>query len=220
MVSESLSSDTARGEGKRRAILQVAHDVFLAQGYAATSMSEIAAKLGGSKGTLYNYFRSKEELFSALMSDVCSGQAAIYFDPVMRPDDDRSLRESLIDIGVSLLEFLLLDDIIAVHRLVVAEADRFPELGQLFYEAGPHRGVARFTEYFRQAMAAGRIPEDDPKLVGQRLKDLVMSDVYLRRLWGVAGDLDPTTLRAHVTQSVDIFLRAFGPARAEPARTT
>jgi len=221
MASETLTtSDTTRGEGKRRAILQVAHDVFLAQGYAATSMSEIAARLGGSKGTLYNYFRSKEELFSAFMSDVCVGQAAIYFDPVMKSVEGKSVRESLIDIGVSLLEFLLLEDIIAVHRLVVAEADRFPELGRLFYEAGPHRGEVRFTEYFRQAMAAGRIPEDDPKVVGQRLKDLVMSDVYLRRLWGVAGDLDATTLRAHVTQSVDIFLRAFGPARTESPRTT
>jgi len=220
MASETLTSEATRGEGKRRAILDVAHDVFLAQGYAATSMSEIAAKLGGSKGTLYNYFRSKEELFSAFMSDVCSDQAAIYFDPLTPIGEGKSVRESLIDLGVSLLEFLLQDDFIAIHRLVVAEADRFPELGQLFYEAGPQRGELRFTEKFRQAMAAGHLPEDDPKVVGQRLKDLVMSDLYLRRLWGVLGELDPTTLRAHVTQSVDIFLRAFGPARVEPPHTT
>jgi len=136
MASETLTSEATRGEGKRRAILDVAHDVFLAQGYAATSMSEIAAKLGGSKGTLYNYFRSKEELFSAFMSDVCSDQAAIYFDPLTPIGEGKSVRESLIDLGVSLLDFLLQDDFIAVHRLVVAEADRFPELGRLFYEAG------------------------------------------------------------------------------------
>lgn len=221
MASETLPVvESTRSDAKRRAILQVAHDVFLARGYAATSMSEIAAKLGGSKGTLYNYFRSKEELFTAFMSDICSGQAAIYFDPLPPIGEGKSVRESLIDLGVSLLEFLLVDDIIAVHRLVVAEADRFPELGQLFYEAGPHRGEIRFTEYFRQAIAAGRIPEDDPKVVGQRLKDLVMSDLYLRRLWGVVGDLDETTLRAHVMQSVDIFLRAFGSARSDLPRTT
>lgn len=220
MAPEALTTETARTESKRRAILQVAREVFLAQGFAATSMSEIAARLGGSKGTLYNYFRSKEELFSALMTDVCTGNAAIYFDPLAPIGEGKSVRESLIDLGVSLLEFLLLDDIIAIHRLVVAEADRFPALGRLFYEAGPQRGEVRFTEVFRQAMVAGRIPADDPKVVGQRLKDLVMSDLYLRRLWGVVGDLDATTMRAHVTQSVDIFLRAFGPRPSDPRPTT
>ena len=210
-MSVETPVETARGDARRRAILDVAHDVFLAQGYAATSMSEIATKLGGSKGTLYNYFRSKEELFSAMMNDVCSGRAAIYFDPLPPIGERKSVRESLIDLGVNLLEFLLLDDIVAIHRLVVAETGRFPELGHMFYEAGPHRGELRFTEYFREAMAAGRVPLDDPKVVGQRLKDLVMSDLYLRRLWGVVGDIDPAALRAHVAQSVDIFLRAFGP---------
>jgi AcrR family transcriptional regulator len=196
----------------------VAREVFLAQGYAAASMSEIAARLGGSKGTLYNYFRSKEELFSAFMADACQRHADAIFDPLPPIGEGKAVRESLIDLGVSLMEFLLLDDIIAVHRLVVAEAGRFPELGRLFYEAGPERGERRFTEYFRQAMAAGRMPPNDPKMVGQRLKDLVMSDVHLRRLWGVVGDPDAAALRAHVTQSVDIFLRAFGPGESAAAR--
>jgi len=50
----------------------------------------------------------------------------------------------------------------------------------------------------------------DPKMMGQRLKDLVLSDVYMRRLWGVLDPLGPRALRAHVAESVDVFLRAFG----------
>ena len=210
-VSES-APESARGDAKRRAILQVAREVFLAQGYAATSMSEIAAKVGGSKGTLYNYFRSKEELFAAFMADTCQSQAAAAFDPIAPIGEGRSVRESLIEIGVSLMEFLLLDELIAVHRLVVAEAGRFPELGRVFYEVGPSRGEVRFAEYFDRAMAAGHIRRDDPRMVGQRLKDLVMSDVYMRCLWGLDGGMSRAALRAHVEQSVDIFLRAFGPA--------
>jgi AcrR family transcriptional regulator len=219
MSAETIPTDSARSDARRRAILEVAREVFLAEGYAAASMSEIAARLGGSKGTLYNYFRSKEELFAAFMADTCQSHAAAVFDPLPPIGEGKAVRESLIDLGVTLLEFLLLDDMIIVHRLVVAEAGRFPELGRLFYEAGPQRGERRFTEYFRQAMAAGHMPPDDPQMVGQRLKDLVMSDVYLRRLWGVVGDLDPATLRAHVTQSVDIFLRAFAAAEAGTPRT-
>ena len=214
MTAEPTStSDLSRSDARRRAILDVASEVFLAQGYAATSMSEIAAKLGGSKGTLYNYFRSKEELFSAFIVDTCQGPAMTYFDPLPPIGEGRSVRDSLIDLGVSLMEFLHVEEVIAMHRLVIAEVGRFPELGRIFYEAGPRKGELRFAEFFEAAMAAGHLPAADPMLVGQRLKDLVMSDVYLRQLWGVADGFSPEAIRDHVAKSVDVFARAFGPLR-------
>ncbi len=82
MTTQLASSDSPRSDAKRRAIIDVARAAFLAEGYAATSMSEIAAKLGGSKGTLYNYFRSKEELFEAFMAETCQGPAAEVFGRV------------------------------------------------------------------------------------------------------------------------------------------
>jgi TetR/AcrR family transcriptional repressor of mexJK operon len=214
MPSEATSPDLSRSDAKRRAILDVASEVFLAQGYAATSMSEIAAKLGGSKGTLYNYFRSKEELFSAFITDICQGRAVAIFDPLPPIGEGRSVRESLIDLGLSLLTFLWTEQLVTLHRLIFAEVGRFPEIGRMFYEAGPRRGEVRFTEYFEAAMAAGHIPPSDPTVAGQRLKDLVLSDVYLRTMWGVLEPLSPEALREHVVRSVDIFLRAFGPAAA------
>jgi len=200
-------------DARRRAIIAVAREIFVSRGYAATSMSEVAAAVGGSKATLYNYFRSKEELFAALMAETCQERAAALFDPLPPIGVGRSVRESLIELGLSLMRFLLVDEVIAIHRLVVAECGRFPELGRMFYEAGPQRGELRFTEYFEAAMSAGRVPRADARMVGQRLKDLVMSDVYMKRLWGVTGDLADEDLRAHVERSVDIFLRAFGAPR-------
>jgi TetR/AcrR family transcriptional regulator, mexJK operon transcriptional repressor len=208
----SETTDLSRSDARRRAILDVASEVFLAQGYAAASMSEIAARLGGSKGTLYNYFRSKEELFGAFIADTCQGPAIAIFDPLPPIGEGRSVRESLIDLGFSLMTFLWTDQLVALHRLIVAEVGRFPEIGRMFYEAGPRRGEQRFADYFEAAMAAGRIPPADPMMVGQRLKDLVLSDVYLRMMWGVLPPPRPEDLREHVARSVDIFLRAFGPA--------
>jgi AcrR family transcriptional regulator len=209
MTTQLAAADTPRTDAKRRAIIAVAREAFLARGYAATSMSEIAARLGGSKGTLYNYFRSKDELFEAFMAEVCQGPAAEIFGRLPPLGESRDIRASLIELGVSLLGFLLREDMIALHRLVVAEAGRFPEIGRMFYEAGPKLGEVRFTEYFQQAIAAGLVRAGDPKMMGQRLKDLVLSDVYLRRLWGVLDPPATPALRAHVAQSVDIFLRAF-----------
>src|SRR5271154_2739793 len=167
MSSEAASSDTSRpdpsrGDAKRRAILDVASEVFLVQGYAATSMSEIAARVGGSKGTLYNYFRSKEELFSAFITDTCQGRAELLFDPLPPIGEGRSVRESLIELGLSLLTFLWTEQLVTLHRLVLAEVGRFRETGRMFYGAGPRVGELRFTEYFETAMAAGHIPRADP----------------------------------------------------------
>ena len=213
MTVETTTSELSRSDARRRAILDVASEVFLAQGYAAASMSDIAARLGGSKGTLYNYFRSKEELFGAFIAEICQGRATAIFDPLPPIGEGRTVRESLIELGLSLMTFLWSEQLVGLHRLIFAEVGRFPEIGRMFYEAGPRRGEARLREYFEVAIAAGRFPPVDAAVAGQRLKDMVMSDVYLRTLWGVLAPLSQAQLREHVSRSVDIFLRAFG---AEP----
>ena len=102
-------------------------------------MSAIAARLGGSKGTLYNYFTSKTELFAAYMA----ARAWPIPRPCWRPRTTRrrSTRRCAGS-ACGFLEFMLRDESMAVHRLVVAEAHRFPELGEAFYEAGPKLATA------------------------------------------------------------------------------
>ena len=214
MALDATPADLSRSDARRRGILDVAREVFLARGYAATSMSEIAAKVGGSKATLYNYFRSKEELFSAVIAETCRGLASTYFDPLAPIGEGKPVRESLVDLGVSLMEFLQTPEIVAMHRLVSGEVGRFPEIGPIFFTAGPEVGIRRFTAYFEQAIADGRFPPGDAEVLGQRLKDLVMSDLYLRLQWGVLDHIGADALREHVAQSVQIFLAAFAPQLA------
>jgi AcrR family transcriptional regulator len=199
--------EPVRSEARRRAILEVARDVFLDKGYAAASMSEIAARLGGSKGTLYNYFSSKEELFAAFIAEVCRKVAAALYDQL--PAGEEDLRQGLIDFGCVFLDFLMREDVMSVHRLVVAESGRFPHVGQTFYEQGPRRGELRLAEFFGRLMDAGQIRRGDPRRVGQQLKDLLLSDFLLRLQWGVIERPSPEQARAHVTDAVDVFLRAF-----------
>src|SRR5258708_22025925 len=72
-------------DARREAILDVAQDVFLEEGFANASMSTIAARLGGSKGTLYNYFKSKDDLFNAYVERRCLWQDEIFAPP---PDNE------------------------------------------------------------------------------------------------------------------------------------
>lgn len=202
------NTDTARSDRRRRAILDVAREIFLKEGYAAASMSAIAEQLGGSKGTLYNYFRSKEALFGAFMADACQSQADALFDHL--PPVEGDLRGALVELGVGYISFLFSEQVVAIHRLVVAEAGRFPELGRVFYETGPHMGELRLATYLAGLMDEGHLRRCDPVGAARRLKDLCLSDLHSRRLWGVVGPLSQADVEAIVMEGVDIFLAAFG----------
>lgn len=189
-------------DDRRQAILDIAREVFLTEGYADASMSTIAARLGGSKGTLYNYFPSKEALFVAFMRQECELEAEIAH-ALDHPDDD--LGEALNHLGCRMVTFLLSDKLQAVHRLVVAEAQRFPELGRTFYAEGPRRGIMRLAEQFQRWMDAGRMRRADPAQAVEQFVDLCKSGVYQRRLWNVAVPTDDD-IAANVARATAVFL--------------
>lgn len=209
MNASDLAEDAAKSKLRRRAILEAAREAFLEQGFAATSMSEIAARVGGSKTTLYNYFRSKEELFAAFMIDFFQDPANALFEHL--PASDSDLRAALIELAAALLGFVLRPQTMAVHRLVVAEVGRFPEIGRIFDENGPSAGQARLQAFFAGPIARGQMRACDVEVAARRFKDLVLSDIYTRRLWGVSAPATTLELRGHAIASVDVFLAAFGP---------
>src|SRR5580698_6331993 len=101
---------------RREAILKVAREVFFEQGYTAASMSAIAARLGGSKGTLYNYFKSKEELFEAQVRDLC-GTAATF---ILASTAEGSAIETLTLFGERYLAHLYSEQTVKLFRILVA----------------------------------------------------------------------------------------------------
>ena len=207
LTAAATRRDERRDE-RRDAILDVARDCFLSLGYAATSMSAIAARLGGSKGTLYNYFKNKEELFAAMMERQCAHLQEALFDMASAGDNPR---QRLTHYGRNFLETLMSPQPLAIHRLVVAESDRFPELGRAFFESGPRLVMARMGDYLADLMDQGVLRRADPLIAAQHFKDLAMSGVYNMRLWGVIDDLTAEEYDEQIERGVDTFLRAYAP---------
>lgn len=194
-------------EDRRDAILDVAHECFVAEGYGSTSMSTIAARLGGSKGTLYNYFKSKEELFDAFVRRSCSRlQGQLEAQP-----GDGEARQQLTRIARDFLDHLLSPETIAIYRVVVGEGERFPELARLFYEAGPRTGIAKTAALLKGLMDDGVLRRGDPVLAAHQFKDLALSGVFNLRLWGVIDDPAPAERAERAETAVDTFLRAYAP---------
>jgi AcrR family transcriptional regulator len=197
-------------DARREAILDVAAEVFLEEGYDAASMSTIAAKVGGSKSTLYNYFKSKEEIFQAHIERYCGWQRDAMFSLL---DDGGDLKSALTHVGRRYLTNVLSDRNMRHFRLITAAAERSPDLGRAFYEAGPMRGAQILGDYLARAKADGRIRAADPVAAAHQFIGLCQNRLLKARLVNYVGEPTAQDVTAEVEAAVDTFLAAFGTDR-------
>lgn len=193
---------------RREAILDIAREAFSREGYAATSMSHIASRLGGSKGTLYNYFRSKEELFRAHVQERCTCHAQAMFGESLTADDPVDV---LADLATRVLSYILSDEAVAFYSLVVSEAQRYPEIGRAFFESGPLAGTRRVEEYLKRARAEGKIAADDCFEAAEAFVGLMQAGLYRRRVLNMIPMPSDAEIRADARHAAETFMRAYGP---------
>jgi AcrR family transcriptional regulator len=208
---ETLTPDkrSARiGKDDRKSqILEIALEMFLKEGFAAVSMSSIAARVGGSKATLYNYFASKEELFAATVAARCGQLQSIIYDVEA---EGGSFCDSLRRLGERFLALIMTDDSIALFRLVIAESARFPELGHGFFEAGPNRGQERVAEFLSHGIAQGALRAGDVLEMGRAFLDLLSSDIHRKRLCNVMPEPSPEMIARNAERAARQFLAIYG----------
>jgi AcrR family transcriptional regulator len=191
---------------RRELILDVAQGVFLEEGFANASMSVIAARLGGSKGTLYNYFKSKDELFNAYVERRCLWQDEVFTEPAA----GETVAETLQRIGRAYLTRVLTDFNLRNFRLIAAEAERSPEIGQTFYEAGPRKGVERVAELLQGMAEAGHLDLDDPEDAAHQFLGLTQNRYFKARLCNAIPELTQKQIEDEAALATKTFLRAFG----------
>src|SRR5258708_16493451 len=150
MMAMTQERDTAAaelGDGQKRVqIIDGARAMFLAQGFDGASMGEIARKAGVSKGTLYVYFDSKEDLFQVVAHEECLAQAEQVFqlDPA-----DHDVSAVLARLGTAFVKFLFQPSRLAAVRTVMSISERMPDIGRKFYATGPATGIFRVSAYIQ-----------------------------------------------------------------------
>lgn len=195
-------------DDKRDAILCIALECFLADGYAATSMSSVAQKVGGSKATLYNYFKSKEELFAAVVQRKCAQIQNLLSQAEIESGGD--LKATLTNFGEHYVELIVGDESVATFRLATAEAARFPEIGRSLYNSGVKQNLGRITTFLDHAKKAGQFRSDaDAQVAAEQFLDLCLSGIHRRRLWNVTAKPSAEEIRTNVRNAVGTFMRAF-----------
>ena len=197
----------AKSETRRQAILEAAAGVFQETGFERATMSAICERLGYSKATLYNYFASKEELFSAVVFDATEAEFQATHEALDPAMDD--LPRALTLFGERLLTLLYSPQVRAVRRLMVSEAGR-SALGRQCYELGPVRSQADVADYLQQAMQAGKLRPADPHIAALHLRGLLEAEWFDRFLFQVLEDVSSAEIEQTVRRAVAAFLAAYG----------
>ncbi len=199
---------------RRNAILAVATRCFLENGYAGTTMSSISAELGGSKGTLWSYFASKEELFAAILDQLMQefrGDLTSALNP------SAPLRSALETFCARFMQKILHPQSVALHRLIVGESGRSPEVGRIFYDCGPGVIEPLLIAFFTRHIESGRLKPCDPIQMKDVLLSLSTGILQFLVVLGVEP-VDERKIEARATFITDTFLALF-ENRADAART-
>jgi TetR/AcrR family transcriptional regulator, mexJK operon transcriptional repressor len=158
---------------KRSAILDGAKTVFLSQGFGLATMDDVAAAAGVGKQTVYRHFKSKEALFVGLVSEMCA-QVGAMLAGTQGGQTEGAPETELRELGWLLARSLITLDMLRLYRAIVAEAERLPELGQVFYENG-----AKVVRAFAAKILQKRFDESTAVVRAATFVQLVLGDAYL-----------------------------------------
>ncbi|MDI1342613.1 MAG: TetR/AcrR family transcriptional regulator [Pseudolabrys sp.] len=202
-ATSAVKSSRPAGRATRDLILKAATKTFVENGFNGASVDQIAARSGVSKPTVYSYFDSKEKLFVEILNAVCDSFAELILEPSA---DSEDLEAILLKIAARYTRAVLQPDIVALHRLFVAEAARFPEPSRRYFEVGPERVHRTLAAFFKSRMQRGEIRQSDPLILADLFAALVLAPMRARQLFALDKEPDWALVAAYSRQAVTIFI--------------
>lgn len=206
-------------EERRQAILAAGLETFAESGFDRASMSDICARVGYSKATLYGYFGSKEALFLALVGEATEAGLAAVRGVLGAPGSD--LPAALARFAAVHLAHGFSPRVAVLRRLLVSQAGR-PGFEGGHYDLGAAHTMAALTRFLRGAMDAGRLREADPTRAALHLKGLLEAEWSRRYLFETPPALTPEQIERTTASALPVFMAAYGPpgaTGAHPAAT-
>ncbi|MEQ8177489.1 MAG: TetR/AcrR family transcriptional regulator [Amphiplicatus sp.] len=201
------SSAVRADDHKEAAIIAGARKTFLARGFDAASMDAIALMAGVSKRTVYNRFRSKEELFAAAINDTCQRILPLDVEAI-----EASLppEEFIRQMSKLFLRAILDPEAIALRRIAAFEAARTPTLGKSYLEHGPRWMVKICAPLLERLRVRGALRVDNAELAIWQLGALITEPLYTEVLMGdVPADLE-SAIDAQLESGLAAFMRIYG----------
>lgn len=189
---------------KEKRILDAALSVFANYGYSGASMDDVAAKAGLSKPTLYTYFPSKDALFTAILRQERDQVLDLFEHPTAQ-----GMVAELHGFAWAYADTVMRPEFLSLARLIIGEAQRFPEIGRAYQASGPDRILAGMIAYLLDQRDQNRLSFDDAELAAEDLWGLILSAPRNQALH--VPDYRPSRaeLGRYIMNGLRVFLRAY-----------
>jgi len=198
-----FSPPRKRLAARREAFLTAAREVFQRKGFAEATLDDVIALSGGSRQTLYALFGGKQGLFEAIVSNTCE---TIFKSLTPEKLATRSVEEVLKEVGTSYLTIVTSATCLSLHRLVIAEAPRIPDVVQRFWTLGPGRSRAFLAEFFDRQIERGYLRMQDSQAGAAYFLEMLAGTLRLQCLLGLREPPAESEIQKLVEEAVTHFL--------------
>jgi TetR/AcrR family transcriptional regulator, mexJK operon transcriptional repressor len=200
--SSPLSARNAASRARREAVVVAAKSVFFEEGYQLASMDQIAERAGTTKRTLYDYFGSKEALFTEVIAHASKN----FVEALPRPEDlPRDPRQGLRRFANEVRWLVSAEEAIRFERTVIAEAERHPEFGRGLYATGVLGAEKILATYIDGQIAARRLRRHDSRLTSQVIVEIATNSA-LRRLFAAQDEESDQLASEALEEAIDLLI--------------
>jgi len=170
---------------RRAQIVDAALPVFLDHGFGQATVDQLAAAAHVSKRTIYSYFGDKAGVFAAMVQILATTVSS------SAPDDD-----TLLSLATRIVYRLNSAELVGLHRLVIAESMRFPELASTLHDNGDQRHIARLRDHIVAECGDGAAS------LAQSLFSLLLGEEHRRRLLGLQSEITEADAADHAAAAI------------------
>lgn len=204
--------NSRRKDARPGEIIDAGMAEFMEKGYAAAKLDQVAKRAGISKGTIYLYYKSKEDLFEAAVKDRLTSAVDMVATTAA---DFEGPTQDLFRIMLTAIYFRLFEtDLIAILRILMSEGQKFPELVSLYHRNALSKGIALFRMLLERGIARGEIRPDaatiDPRvLIGPALAGGVWNNLF--------SDIEPIDRQKLMEDHYSFLIRGLFISEARPS---
>jgi len=195
----------SKNEAKRQQILDAAINLFTEQGFAATSMDLIAKNADVSKQTVYSHFGNKDDLFSASVERKCESLQLID----LSLHDLSDPQTILLKLAKNFTDFLTSKEACAVHKICVFESNTYPQVSDIFYQAGPLRVTDEVTQLMGNLHQQKILHIENPRHAALQFLNIMKGELWMQIEFNIKERISPEEVDEYLRDSVDFFIRGY-----------
>lgn len=196
---------------KRQQILAGSEKVFIRCGYEGASMSRIAIEANVSKGTLYNYFTNKAELFEAFIKYYIAQDVVTLIDLLHSAEKEgQKPKKTLEVLGERFIYFLISPRMISLHRIIASEAEKFPHISEILWTHVAQYCLTTMKNWLDKKVAQKQLHIADTELASHLFFTLCQTEIVSKKRLNIPIVNMDQRIRTVIEAAVRLFVSGYG----------